>query len=83
MVWTSEERGNSLRRSLSQSDGDTHKLSDGLDANAEVQQHAMQRYQKLLKIDPQLQVMLNPSLQASPSPCRLHASPIGVLNNPW
>ena len=53
MVKSPEERGNALRRSLSQSDGDTPR---GLDANSEVQQRAMQRYHRLLKTDRQLQV---------------------------
>ena len=61
MVKSPEERENSLRRSLSQSDGDTPR---GLDANAEVQQRAMQRYHRLLKTDPQLQVMHQAKLQA-------------------
>lgn len=51
-----EERENTLRRSLSQSDGDSYKMADGMDPNAEVQQRAMQRYHKLLQTDKQLQV---------------------------
>lgn len=72
MVQSPEERGNSLRRSLSQSDGDTDR---GLDANAEVQQRAMQRYQRLLKTDPQLQVMHRPS-------CRLLSISVIPLAHP-
>ena len=64
MVQSPEERQNTLRRSLSQSEGDAHKISDGLNPNAEVQQRAMQRYQKLLKSDKQVQVRNKPpSLQ--------------------
>ena len=55
-MWSPEERENTLRRSLSQSDGDSYKMADGLDPNAEVQQRAMQRYHKLLQTDKQLQV---------------------------
>ena len=51
-----EERENTLRRSLSQSDGDSYKMADGMDPNSEVQQRAMQRYHKLLQTDKQLQV---------------------------
>ena len=54
MVKSPEERGNALRRSLSQSDGCPPR---GLDANSEVQQRAMQRYHRLLKTDRQLQVL--------------------------
>lgn len=60
MVQSPEERQNTLRRSLSQSEGDAHKISDGLNPNAEVQQRAMQRYQKLLKSDKQVQVSDRP-----------------------
>ena len=60
MVQSPEERQNTLRRSLSQSEGDAHKISDGLNPNAEVQQRAMQRYQKLLKGDKQVQVSSRP-----------------------
>ena len=60
MVQSPEERQNTLRRSLSQSEGDAHKISDGLNPNAEVQQRAMQRYQKLLKGDKQVQVRSSP-----------------------
>ena len=60
MVQSPEERQNTLRRSLSQSEGDAHKISDGLNPNAEVQQRAMQRYQKLLKGDKQVQVSSSP-----------------------
>lgn len=60
MVKSPEERENSLRRSLSQSDGDTPR---GLDANSEVQQRAMQRYHRLLKTDRQLQVLYTTRLQ--------------------
>lgn len=63
MVQSPEERQNTLRRSLSQSEGDAHKISDGLNPNAEVQQRAMQRYQKLLKGDKQVQVSGRPPVR--------------------
>jgi hypothetical protein len=67
MVRSPEERENTLRRSLSQSDGDSYKMADGMDPNAEVQQRAMQRYHKLLQTDKQLQVCF--SVTNVPCPC--------------
>ena len=57
MVQSPEERGHSLGRSMSQSEGDPQQASDGMDANAEVQLRAVLRYQKLLKTDAQLKVL--------------------------
>ena len=71
MVKSPEERENSLRRSLSQSDGDTPR---GLDANSEVQQRAMQRYHRLLKTDRQLQVLHMTKLQPLLSLTRVPAN---------
>ena len=46
--------------SSSQSEGDLRKASDGLDPNADVQHHAMLRYERQLQSDPQLQVHSQP-----------------------
>lgn len=78
MVRSPEERENTLRRSLSQSDGDVHRASDGLDPNAEVQQRAMQRYQRLVNIDPQIRVRLT-SLSLILGSTTLHGLPHAAM----
>lgn len=58
MVQSPEERGCAPQASMSQSEegGQGITVTNGLSPNAEVQQRALQRYQRLLESDPQLQV---------------------------
>ena len=58
MVQSPEERGCAPQASMSQAEGGAQgvTITNGLSPNAEVQQRALQRYQRLLKSDPQLQV---------------------------
>ena len=58
MVQSPEERGCSPPASMTQSEGGALgvTITNGLSPNAEVQQRALQRYQRLLESDPQLQV---------------------------
>lgn len=56
MVQSPEERGHAPQASMSQSEGGFQGVTDGLSPNADVQHRAMQRYQRLLESDPQLQV---------------------------
>ena len=56
MVQSPEERGHAPQASVSQPEGGAQGTTDGLSPNAEVQQRALQRYQRLLESDPQLQV---------------------------
>ena len=68
MVQSPEERGHAPQASMSQSEGGAQGITNGLSPNAEVQQRALQRYQRLLESDPQLQV----SSQALPeTACRV------------
>ena len=56
MVQSPQKHIDALHRSSSQSQGESVKSSNGLSPNAEAQQHAIQRYQRQLRSDPQLQV---------------------------
>ena len=56
MVQSPEERRHAPQASVSQPEGGAQAITNGLSPNAEVQQRALQRYQRLLESDPQLQV---------------------------
>ena len=55
MVQSPEERGHASQASVSQPEGGAQGITNGLSPNTEVQQRALQRYQRLLENDPQLQ----------------------------
>ena len=57
MVQSPEERGQTPQGgAMSHSGSGAQGITNGLSPNAEVQQRALQRYQRLLESDPQLQV---------------------------